>query len=126
MLHLCLMGIKMKKFIFLAIYSLSFVSSICLADANYISGTETEITNISSYATGGVTGDVRILVKNTVAGCEAGYYVNSDNSGKESILSIALSAFHTNAKVLINAYDSPRWSGSSNNYCLIEGIDIRK
>ncbi len=114
----------MKK-LFLFIFTISlFTSSICSAE--YVRGVVTEITNISAYSTGSVTGDIRIVVKDSVTGCQAGYYVNSENPGKSSILSIALSAFHTNTKVLINAYDSPRWSGSSHDYCLIEGIDLAK
>ncbi len=114
----------MKKLIFVVFAVLLSNSTFCNAD--YIRGEATEITNITAYSTGTVTGDIRIVVKNTVLGCRGGYYVNSENPGKTSILSIALSAFHTNTKVLINAYDTPRWAGSSHDYCLIEGIDLAK
>ncbi len=111
-----------KKVICTSLLLLS--ASIC--QAQYIGGVETVITGVSAYGSGTVTGDVRISVQDTVAGCEAGYYVSSDNSGKPSILSIALSAFHTGSKVKVHGYDFPRWEGSSKNYCLIEGINLVK
>ena len=100
--------------------------SSTLSKAAYVHGVETTITGVSSYGSGVVTGDIKISVENTVSGCEGGYYVKSDNAGNSQILSIALSAFHSGTKVKINGVDSPRWDGSSANYCKIEGIHLIK
>lgn len=114
----------MQKFslIFLPLSLLS--SAVC--NVAYINGVETTVTGVSSYGSGVVTGDIKVLVANTVTGCEDGYYVDNDNAGKSEILSIALSAFHSGEKVKTNTVDSPRWEGSSANNCKIEGIHLIK
>lgn len=95
----------MKKII-LVLSGLSFSS---LSFAAYIQAANTTITRVFTYGSGSVTGDIVFQMSNPVAGCENGYYITEGNSGKEEILSIALSAFHAGAKVSINAYDAPRW-----------------
>lgn len=96
----------------------------CTAQAAYLTGAETKITGVSTYASGSVAGDVVIRVQTTVAGCEAGYYIKASDPGKKEALSVALSAFHAGATVVINGNDSPRWEGSGANLCRVEGIHI--
>tara|TARA_R110002072_G_scaffold33030_7_gene100241 strand:+ start:156 stop:464 length:309 start_codon:yes stop_codon:yes gene_type:complete len=100
------------------------ISSV--AFSAYIHGVDTKITRVSTFGKGVVTGDLFIQVEDSVAGCEKGYYLRSENAGKNGALSIALSAYHSAAKVKIHAYDSPRWPGSSGNTCEIESISLVK
>ncbi|MFL0804958.1 MAG: hypothetical protein K6L81_14675 [Agarilytica sp.] len=95
-------------------------------EAGMVSATNGKISQVSSYGSGAVTGDVLIKISNPVAGCEAGYYVPNNNEGKDELLSMALAAMYADSKVNINAYDSPRWQGSSANYCLVEGFHVKK
>lgn len=92
--------------------------------AAYVSGVTTTIIGISTYGRGSVSGDIRIAVENTVAGCEAGYYMKASSAGLSSSLATALSAFHAGSRIKINAYDDPRWAGSNANYCEIESITL--
>lgn len=92
--------------------------------AAYIHGVNSKVVQVSTYGRGVVAGDIKIVLENHPTGCEAGYYLKKDNPGKDSALSIALSAFHSGKEVKIYAYASPRWEGSSGNVCEIEGIHI--
>jgi hypothetical protein len=95
------------------------------SNAAYVQGINTTIKSVSAYGSGLVTGDIRITVHDAVVGCEAGYYVKSDNPGKDSILSLVLSAYHSKTVLKINALDAPRWNGSGANYCEVEGIHLQ-
>lgn len=72
-----------------------------------------------------LAGDILIAISSPATGCEKGYYIKNNSIGKDSLLSVALSAFHTGAKVGINAYDTPGWTVSG-NYCLIESLRLMK
>ncbi|NVJ60832.1 MAG: hypothetical protein HWE27_10590 [Gammaproteobacteria bacterium] len=114
----------MKRLYLVAIFFALFLSTVAKAD--YVYGAETTIKRVATFASGSVAGDIIISVDNTVAGCEAGYYVGVNALGKDESLSIALSAFHAGSKVKINGLDTPRWEGSSSNYCKIESLHIIK
>ncbi len=116
--------ISLKKIIIF--YLLVSWPALVFADA-YVAGVKTKITTIDSYNYGSVEGDIRILVANSVPGCEAGYYVNSSNTGIDKILSIALSAFHSDANIIIGGRSGIPWSGSGNTtYCKVHAIQIVK
>ncbi len=114
----------MKKIILMCILA----SITNTASAEWIRGVSTTITRVSSYGVGPFAGDIKFHVVTTVAGCEAGYYLRAaDAVSKKDVLSIALSAFHSGAKVQFNGNDSPRWDGSpTENYCLVESIHLTK
>ena len=93
----------------------------------YVAGVKTKIKTIDSYNHGSVEGDIRIRVAISVPGCEAGYYINSTNAGINKTLSIALSAFHSEADIIIGGRSGLPWSGSSNTtYCKVHAIQIVK
>lgn len=94
--------------------------------ADYIKANNTKITQVSTYGPGGVAGDIVVKISSPVASFEGGYYLKNDASGKNETLSIALSAFHSGANIHIHAFDTPRWGGSTGNYCVIEGIHLTK
>lgn len=110
------------------IFAISFLIFASPNYAAYIYGaTGTKITLVSAYGASSVAGDIRIVVQDTVTSCEDGYYITKDDPGKESMLSLALSAFHSGSKVQINAYDSPRWEGGpSSKLCKVEAIHLNK
>ncbi|GAB1623979.1 hypothetical protein AAOGI_40290 [Agarivorans albus] len=113
----------MKYLAAMGLMALSFYTS-----ANtYVQGVPTTITSVDSYNYGSVEGHIRILVSDTVTGCEAGYFVQDSNTGIDRALSIALSAFHGGAKVVIGGRSGVNWSGSSNpNYCQVHAITLVK
>lgn len=94
--------------------------------ADYIKANNTKITQVSTYGSGSFAGDIIVKISSPVPGCEGGYYITNDVSGKNETLSIALSAFHSESKIHIHAFDTPRWAGSTGNYCVIEGIHLTK
>mgnify|MGYP000229215647 CR=1 FL=1 len=97
------------------------------ASADYVKATNAYISKVSTYGSGSVAGDVTFKISSPVAGCDDGYYLDDDLSGKEEVLSIVLSAFHTNAKVDVHGYNTPRWSGSSAGaFCKVEGLHLVK
>lgn len=100
--------------------------SLVFADT-YVPGTRTTIIGIDSYNHAGGAGDARIIVKNTVAGCEAGYFILAEDPGVDRSLSLALSAFHTGGEVLIGGRSGIAWSGSSDSrYCKVHGVQLVK
>lgn len=104
-----------------------FMMSISVyGNADFIRANNTKITQVSTYGSGNFAGDVIVKISGPVAGCEGGYYIKNNEAGKNETLSIALSAFHSESKVHIHAFDTPRWTGSAANYCVIEGIHLTK
>ena len=103
--------------------SLAVFTSSSLAE--YVPGTLTRIKSIDTYHHGAAEGDIRILVYDTVPGCEAGYFIDKSNLGISSALSIALSAFHSNTQVKIGGQSNIDWHGSSNpDYCKVHAITL--
>ncbi len=112
----------MKKY--LGQIGLALISAVSLeANAAYVQSPNSEITFIAAYSRSGAAGDILIRISSPSPECSAGYYVSFDSPNKDSILSMALSAYHTKTKVRINGYDEPNWRGSSSNVtCEIEAI----
>jgi len=105
---------------------LLFFPYLVLANT-YVAGVKTSITRVDSYNNGGAEGHIRILVSTSVAGCEAGYFLEDTYKGIDRTLSIALSAFHSNANVVIGGRSGVSWSGSVNTtYCRIHAISVVK
>jgi hypothetical protein len=112
-----------KKFI---IFIFLLIPYLVLADT-YVAGIKTTITRVDSYNNGSAEGHIRILVSQSVAGCEAGYFLESNYKGSDKTLSIALSAFYSNANVIIGGRSGVSWSGSGNTtYCRIHAISVVK
>lgn len=98
--------------------------SFC-ANAAYVQSGDSKITFLSVYSKSSAPGDVLIRISNPASECVDGYYVLADSPGKDSVLSMALSAYHSGKKIKINGWDEPNWRGaSSNNTCEIEGIQF--
>ncbi|MCG9580568.1 hypothetical protein L1D13_17885 [Vibrio tubiashii] len=95
-----------------------------MTNAAYTHSKESTITYLSVYSRSSAPGDVFIRLSDPAPECVGGYYVLDTSPGKAEILSFALSAYHANKKILINAFDEPNWRGSpsNNSTCEIEGI----
>ncbi len=93
--------------------------------AAYVQGNVGHITFLSVYSRSTAPGDIFVRVSNAPPECETGYYVLADSPGKAEVLSMLLSAYHSQTRIQINGYDEPNWRGSgSNNVCEIEGVNF--
>jgi hypothetical protein len=87
----------------------------------------TKVTWVGAYHASSASGDVLIKVEEPSVSCSAGYLLIEGTLGFNSSLSIALSAFHSNATVEIYAHTAKAWRGSSSSHwCIVEGIHLVK
>lgn len=90
----------------------------------------TTINHVGAFHSSSASGDVLIKTEVVKTGCERGYLLLKTTPGIDGLnnaLSIALSAFHTDSDVSIDAYSGREWAGSTNTgYCHIEGIHLAK
>jgi hypothetical protein len=116
----------LKKIIIFIIFIFLLTPYLVIADT-FVAGVKTSITRVDSYNNGNAEGHIRILVSKSVAGCESGYFLKDTNKGIDRTLSTALSAFHSNASVIIAGRSGVSWSGSgSSTYCRIHAISVVK
>lgn len=80
----------------------------------------TKITHIFTYATAKA---FALRVEQADGEC-FGYWVHTDSLGYETLLSVALSAKHTNSSVKIYADKDNIWTGSSHKYCHVHSLQL--
>lgn len=92
-------------------------------NAAYIYSGVSLVERIAVYSRSSAPGDVYIKLANPPAECSDGYYVLVDSPNKQEILSLVLSAYHSGSPIQINAFNEPKWRGSSSTkICEIEGV----
>lgn len=109
----------MKYFIWLALTALPTIT-FGMNTKGYF-----EIAHIYSWADY-TNGTFKILLTNPdVASrelCPAGYWLDGGNDKNSSVLSTALSAYHSKSKVMMYADENQDWSGLSSKECKIKLI----
>ena len=84
----------------------------------------TKIDKIYSYATAG-NGDVLIVPSNTLAECD-GFWLDNEDPGFQTNLSVALSAYHANSPVQIYGNEQALFTGSSQKFCKLTILVLLK
>ncbi len=95
--------------------------------ATYVAGVETVIIAVNTYQYDSASGDISIQVRDTVTGCEAGYFMLEGTKGLEEGLSVALSAFHSGSRVVVGGQSGIQWSATGRtDYCQVHAISLVK
>ncbi|MCO7226827.1 hypothetical protein [Pleionea sp. CnH1-48] len=101
------------------------LGAVVNAKAAYVYSGISNITYLSVYNRSSAPGDIFVKLSNPAEECTAGYYVSADSPGRDTVMSVLLSAYHAKSRIRINAYDSPNWRGSNNDKtCEIEGVNF--
>jgi len=107
----------------LTIFILAIVSTNSFGA--WIDAPNVKVTEIFTYTKGTYAGDVVIRINSSPPSCEAGFFISNADIGKEQSLSSLLSAFHTDTNVRLYGRDD-RWGGSTENYCQLHSMSIKK
>jgi hypothetical protein len=73
-------------------------------------------------------GDIIIVPNEFPAGCDGGFWIDKDDAkDNPSMLSFALSAFHSESTVRVSVNTEKIWKGSSGvKYCRVRYISLQK
>jgi hypothetical protein len=98
-----------------------------LASAEYKAGVVSTVTSVVNYNFPPAAGDITIQIKQPAVGCESGYFILSGTEGANASLSIALTAFHSGAKVIISGHTGKPWIATGrSDYCQLHAIQLIK
>lgn len=93
----------------------------------------TKISKLYTYATHGddnktYRGDIIIVTDNLPIGCNGGFWVNKEDAIENpSLISFALSAFHSGSTVVLSGDTTRVWSGSSpTKYCKLRYLSLQR
>lgn len=71
--------------------------------------------------------EVVIQLKYPIQNCASGFWMSDvDSLENKKMISILLSAFHTESTVYLAGDDSKRWAGSGGEYCKLSTVGIER